>query len=309
MLLSPYSDTNTSLYTLPESSFTVAALHFALAYMYTGSLDTNRHFDLSVAMQIWRAAQYLDLNLLLIEVESRMTDMCHAFRGCCKSCRTRATRIFCFSYEPDVNSVKLQRPSRTVVLAHFGDVASREIGELSYTIQKDLVIDLCKATTPDSATDAVRIVCQIRRRLATETGAWVEHLRSMLIPLEERIRHFLRTSFAEMAISQSFCDLLDGIGFSYDTLEALFAMLVECLTEKTVAETYAALVGKVLLREQGIGMNVRACVEETRQSILRYIQNRWVNVRAMNGFTDLEKWCLKELSDGMVHCQDHTYAH
>lgn len=39
-------------------------------------------------------------------------------------------------------------------------------------------------------------------------------------------------------------------------------------------------------------------MEDARNGILKYIQRKWIGVRAAGGFDDLEPWCLKELSDG-----------
>ncbi|KAI3481021.1 hypothetical protein L1887_56795 [Cichorium endivia] len=38
-------------------------------------------------------------------------------------------------------------------------------------------------------------------------------------------------------------------------------------------------------------------VETARESIVRYLKKRWINVRALGGFNRLDKWCLKELAD------------
>ena len=300
LLLTPYSDTGSQLFSLPGPPFTPAALHFVLAYIYTGSLSLKRTFDLTVAMQIWRSAVYLNLEYLKDEVECRMADMCHGFSACCKSCRIRATKVFAFSHEPDVNSNKLRNLSRPIIVDYFGEICNRTIGELSYDVQKELVVDLCSSTTAMSAARTMKAICQIRQNIETERATWADHLRSMLLPLEDRIRYLLKTYLGEIAVSQSFLDLLEGVGFSSDVLEHLFSMLVEGLTEKTAARTYEALVGRVLLREDGIRIDARAKVEDARQSILGYLKKRLMDVRSNDGFDNLDQWCLKELSDGML---------
>ena len=299
MLLTPYLDNETDLFTLPSPPFTPAAFHFVLAYIYTGSLTLNRTFDLAVAMQIWRAAQYLNLELLREELECRLTDMCHEFRGCCKACRVRAIRVFTFSHDPDVNSTKLQHLSRPIVLNHFGELWDKEIGQLPYSVQNDLVTDVCKSITATSAAEALKAMCQIRQRLSTNKAPWADHVRSMLVPLDDRFHHILRTAFDEVAVSQSLIDLVEGIGFSMDVLEVFLGILMECLSETSVAQTYQVLVGKIMLREDGIRMDARIRLEDARQKIIKYLKKRWINVRINGGFENLEKWCLKELSDGM----------
>lgn len=299
MILSPYSDADSDLFILPSPPFTPASLHFILAYLYTGSFSLNRTFDLTVAMDIWRCATYLSHDFLQEEVQCRMIDMCHGFRACCKSCRSRALRLYVFSISPEVNSKSLQAQSRPIVLQHFGELWEKEIGELPYETQKDLLVEKCSQTTALNAASAMKGIMQARTRLAVERNApWADHVRSMLIPLEDRIKHFLKTNFAEMAVSPPFIELVEGIGFSNDVLERLLALLVESLMEKNATHVYEILVGKLLLREEGIAMDARARLEDARQDILKYIKSRWIGIKALNGFERLENWCLKELSDG-----------
>lgn len=54
----------------------------------------------------------------------------------------------------------------------------------------------------------------------------------------------------------------------------------------------------VLLREDGIPMDARIYVEDCRQSIIKYLKNRWLSTRSMDGFADLDSWALKEIADG-----------
>jgi len=298
MLLSPYSDSDSALFVLPSPPFSPAALHFTLGYIYTGSLFLNRSFDLAVGMDIWRASQYLSMDLLRDELECRFSDMCHDYKGCCKVCRQRAVRLFAFSQQPDVHSKSIQDRSRPVVLNHFGEVWNQEVGELGYSVQKDLIVDLCARTSAAVAADIWKGICQIRTRIATERAPWAEHLRSMLSPLEDRIKHLVRKNFAEIAISKPFVDLLEGVGFSNDILESLLGMLVQSLSEKNAPTAYENLVGKVLLREEGITMDARVRTEDARQAIIAYIKKRWASIRINDGFEPLENWSLKELSDG-----------
>lgn len=301
IFLSRYSDSDAGVYTLPSPPFTPASLHFTLAYIYTGSLSINRTFDLATAMQTWRAAQYLSMDLLKEELECRMKDMCHAFKGCCKVCRTRSTRLFAFAAEPDVNSTKLQAASRPTLITHFGEVWGREVGELPYSVQKEIIVDLCSSTTASNAAHSLAGLWQVRERVGRERAAWADHLRSMLLPLEDRLRYLLRTQFADVAQSRPFVDLLEGVGFSSDVLERLLKMLLDSLVEKSAATTYEVLVGKVLLREEGIGVDARVRVEDARQGVLQYLKRRWMGVRSINGFSKLENWALKEISDGKPH--------
>ena len=298
ILLSPYSDAGAEVYSLPYPPFTPASLHFTLAYIYSGSLQLNRTFDLSTGMQIWRAATYLNMDLLKMEVECRIADMCHSFRGCCRTCRMRSARVLSFSVEPDVSCAALMKPSKHVILSHFGETWGKEVGELPYEVQKNLIVELCQRTTASDAVTATKGISAIRTRLADLRTPWTDHIRSMLTPLEDRIRHFLLVDFSGVASSADFLALLDGIGFSNDLLESILQMMASCQNERMVAKNYEVLVGKVLLREEGMTMDAKARVEETQKVLLAYIKKRWINIRSSGGFEKLENWCLKELSDG-----------
>jgi hypothetical protein len=301
ILLSPYLDADSTLFTLPSPPFTPTALHFTLAYLYTGSFSAlTRTFDLAVAMDLWKCALYLGHDVMHREIEARIEDMCHNFRACCKTCRHRCTRIFVFASEPDVNAKSLQQNARAVVLDRFDETwPTKEIGTLPYEVQKELLVEKCARTGPSNAAGVMKGIIQIRSRLASERGArWADHVRSMIIPLEDRIKHILKHTFDEVAASKSFIELIEGIGFSNDVLEMLLSLTIQSVTEKTAASIYELLVGKLLLREEGITMDARARLEDARQALLQYIKARWVGIRLQNGFERLENWCLKELSDG-----------
>lgn len=275
------------------------SLHYILTYIYTGTLSLNtRLMDLSIAMDVWRGAQYLGMDILLNDVEARMSDMCHSYKGCDRACRRRSARVFAFALASDVNSTKLQALSRPVVINHFGDAWDEEIGQLSYDQQKSLLTDLCTRTTAETATSAFTGICRLRSRLANERQPWADHIRAMLLPLQDRVTYIIRTNLSELVISPAFVALIDGVGFAYDVLEKLLELVVVSLTESTAPATYEVLVGKVLLREDGLHVDARARVEDARKAIIEYLRKRWINARSANAFNALENWCLKELSDG-----------
>lgn len=308
LFLSPFSDSNSSLVTLPSPPFTPASLHFVLAYLYTGSFSLNRTFGLAAAMDVYRCATYLNHDLLQAEVQCRMVDMCHSFRACCKSCRMRSVRTYVFAVLPDVNAKELEAKAMEVVLEQFGEVWGEEIGCLPYDKQKELLVEKCSRTSALNAAAAMKGIMRIRTRLAGErSAAWADHVKSMLMPLEDRVKHFLKHNFAEMASSQTYIDLVEGIGFSNDVLERLLALLVEVLTEYNAASVYEVLVGRLLLREEGVAMDARVRLEDTRQSILKYIKSHWLGIKGQNGFQTLEDWCLKELSDGMPFLRCNSF--
>lgn len=49
-------------------------------------------------------------------------------------------------------------------------------------------------------------------------------------------------------------------------------------------------------------MDARVLVEESKNSVLKFIKSRWLGIRASRSFDRLESWCLTELSDGESSC-------
>lgn len=299
LLLDPYADSQKRIFSLPSPPFTPASLHFALGYLYTGTLSfSNRTFDLSTAMQIWRSAQYLGLDQLRDEAEVRIMRMCHNFKDVCSSCVTRIGRVYCFSLAPDVESKRLQELTSKPTVEAFGEIWCKDIGELDYERQTKLVELVCTGIDPNTTVDVIRNSKRLRERIGNERTQWADHLLSMLDPIDSRVATVLRKKFPAVVTSKAFQALLEGVGFSNDVLERLLTILTDNLAEDTAAETYQVLVGQVLLRDEGIPMDARARVEDARAAIIKYLKTKWVGVKAYNGFEPLDNWALKELSDG-----------
>jgi hypothetical protein len=293
-MLSSFADSESRLLTLPSPPFTPASLHFVLGYIYCGTLEfSNRKFDLSTAMQIWRSAQFLGLDLLRNEVESRMEEMCRSREG-----NLRAPRILHFALSPDVRAYKLAKISRSIIASSVGETWGKDVGELDYDAQKQIVEDVCSGITPASVVSTLRASRAVSIRITQEKAPWADHLRSMLEPIEAKIRLTLGSDLTTVIVSNDFVNLIDGIGFSNDILDAVLSLLVQSLTERNAANAYQVLVGQVLLRDEGLTDNVRRIVEEARQGILRYLRSKWVGVQNYNAFEPLQDWALKEISDG-----------
>ncbi|KAG0139972.1 hypothetical protein CROQUDRAFT_100770 [Cronartium quercuum f. sp. fusiforme G11] len=298
LLLDPYADSNKRTFTLASPPFTPASLHFSLGYLYCGTLDfSNRTFDLSTAMQIWRSAQYLGLELLKEEVEAKISDMCHNFKDNCKMCISRIGRVYAFALALDVNSKRLERLAEPYVIESFGSIWNKAIGQLHYEAQTRIVDLVCSSIDPNTIIDAIRSSKRLKERLANERSDWSDHLLSMLEPIDEQIALVLQKKFPAVVTSKGFLNLLVGVGFSNDVLERALIVLVNQLSVETAAETYQVLVGQVLLREDGLPMDARVIVEDAKAGVLKYLKSRWMNVRSHNGFDPLENWALKEISD------------
>ncbi|MBW0497728.1 hypothetical protein O181_037443 [Austropuccinia psidii MF-1] len=298
VLLDPYADAQNRTFTLASPPFTPASLHFSLGYLYCGTLDfSNRNFDLSTALQIWRSAQYLGLDLLREEVEAKISDMCHNFKDICKACISRIGRVYAFALAPDVASKRLEKAAEPSVVKHFSLIWNQAIGQLHYEAQARLV-DLVRMTIdPNTVIDAIRGSKRLKDRLADERSDWSDHLLSMLEPIDETVGLILQQKFPAVVTSKGFLDLLVGFGFSNDILEKALVIMVEKLTQETAAETYQVLAGQVLLREDGLPMDARVIVEDARMGVLKYLKSHWTGVRQLNGFDPLENWALKEISD------------
>lgn len=306
MLLSSYADAGSQVLRLPSPPFTPASLHFTLGFLYTGTLFfSNRTFDLATAFALWRAGAYLQIATLQALVTALIDrEFCHAFACAppCRKCLKRVPRALAFAASPDVGEPALLEPAIAAVSGpHFGMYWAKEVGNLDPLLQ-DRIVDAISARMADDPTLVVSVLRQLSivgQRIDTERSSrWVESIRLMAETVENRLMPLLHTHFERIVQSCAWSDLLDGVGSLGDVLEKSLVMLVDGLSEARAAQLYQVLVGQVLLREQGFEVaHYRHVVETARESIVRYLKKRWINVRALGGFNRLDKWCLKELAD------------
>lgn len=306
MLLSSYADAGSQVLRLPSPPFTPASLHFTLGFLYTGTLFfSNRTFDLATAFALWRAGAYLQIATLQALVTALIDrEFCHAFACAppCRKCLKRVPRALAFAASPDVGEPALLEPAIAAVSGpHFGMYWAKEVGNLDPLLQ-DRIVDAISARMADDPRLVVSVLRQLSivgQRIDTERSSrWVESIRLMAETVENRLMPLLHTHFERIVQSCAWSDLLDGVGSLGDVLEKSLVMLVDGLSEARAAQLYQVLVGQVLLREQGFEVaHYRHVVETARESIVRYLKKRWINVRALGGFNRLDKWCLKELAD------------
>lgn len=295
ILLGSYSDQDHRILTLPSPPFTPAALHFTLGYLYCGTLDfSQRTFDLSTAFSVWLSAVYLSIDALKTEIEARMEDMCFGPRPD----PLRCARLYQWTLLPNVCCPILQQRAKGIVLDRFGEAWRIEIGSASQETQQLLVTEKCLSLTTDNVIDALKGVMMIRSKLDTISQAWAGHVLAMLQPVEARIAKMLSNDTTAVVTSSAFIDLIEGRGFSADVLERALHLLSTGLEERSAALAYQAVVGHVLLREDGIQVDARVKVEDCRQDIIKYLKARWVGTKATAGFNDLDSWALKEIADG-----------
>lgn len=250
LLLGNYGDSNRTEFVLPSPPFTPASTVFCLGYIYSGTLDFgDRSFDLNTAFDLWRCGTYLSMEDLQLQTEEKILEMLNL---------KRSARIYQFALSPDVNSTRLSRLTEPYLIGHFGEVWScSQIGNLDFSSQRKLVADVCKTIIPSTVTSIGKSAFSLRKKLELERAPWAGHILSMVEAIEDRLRDVMSRNLSEIVVSTGFVDLIDGVGFSTDVLEWLLELAVGGLTEGKAPEAYQALVGSVLLREEGITMDVR----------------------------------------------------
>ncbi|GAA5997719.1 uncharacterized protein JCM10292_006766 [Rhodotorula paludigena] len=291
LLLGEFRDSSAHTVTLPSPPFTAASLTFILGYIYSGTLDFSpRKFDLATTFEIWRGAAFLAMDGLQSDIEDRILDMLTP---------QRAARILDFAHSPDVSSERLIAAAAPLVAEHFHEAwcATPHVGNLPYEAQKALVRRVCDAVSPAKLAHVATRLSKARRRLEPERAPWAEHVRSMLDAVEETLVRVLGRDLPGVVASDGFVDLINGVGFSCDVLEWLLSLVVKGLTEASAPRAYQALVGTVLLREEGIFADARVLVDDARAGVLGYIKRKWLNIRDAGGFSGVDAWCLQELAD------------
>lgn len=326
---------------LPTPPFTPAALHFCLGYMYAGHLDfSNRSFDLSTAFAIYRAAEYLQLETLVQEIEARIVhDFCHGLdvaKCKCRRCPLRAARVWRFAAEPDIGAIQLREQARWYVIKTWGQSWGREIGMMETQEKADHVKDLCSNISPNTVVGALRSIQAVRARMdnamrtrGRDAAVWVDSLAAMVDQVEQHLRKILSTQSDQVAQSAELWTLLSGKGFDGDVLETFMGVVVasvstaqSCVDAPRVYQVTCSvyLLGASLIRCQSLVSSIllkvdpitqgpvlmprsqaRQEVDTAREGVLSHIRKRWMQIRDAGGFNDLEHWVLKEISDGTCH--------
>lgn len=306
LLLSPYADQTSTTLRLPSPPFTPAALHFALGFLYTGTLFfSNRTFDLATAFQLWRAGAYLQVETLQNLVASLIAnDFCHGFRCWppCKTCVKRVPRTLAFACAPDVVDAYLKTLAIDAVSGlSFGIYWSKDVGNLDQTTRASIVSNIKSRIDqhPGHIVSALRQLSIVGTRIDMERSSrWVDSLRLMCESVESHIAAKLGADLEVLIKTEEWMELVEGVGFNNDVLERALIILVDGLNERRAASIYQTLVGQVLLREEGLpSESIREILEEARGGIIRYLKRRWVSARALAAFNMLERWALKELAD------------
>jgi hypothetical protein len=314
--------TSTTDIELPMTPFTPAALHFCLGWIYAGHLDfSNRSFDLATAFQIYKSADYLGLDALTAEVEARLVHhFCHGLEWSkchCRKCLSRIPRVWSFACEPTVGSLEIQRRARRFILTGWAECWNREVGQASPENRDDLVSDVVNVLSPNNVIVAFRGIQRVRTRMENgirakgrEAGPWVDALAGMVDAVEVRSREILATQFSTVCDSADLWDLLQGKGFSDDLLELVLQEIVDVAGRPAsyaqAPAIYQAIVSSILLKANPDTLETvlpqrsapRDRVEKAKEGVLAHIRRRWMQIKEEAGFSGLETWALKEISDG-----------
>jgi len=251
LLLGDFADSHLDRFTLPSPPFSPASLVFVLGYMYSGTLDfSNRTFNLDTVFETWRCAAFLSMSTLQDELEGRIVAMVTP---------RRAPRIYQFAHSPDVNNNLLAKAALPLIVDHFEEMwATPYIGTLDFEPQMELVTKVRTLVTPVTVAKFSRQTRKLRNKIEFEKAGWARNVESMLEAVEKKLVSVIANRLPEIVASPGFIDLVDGVGFSSDVLEWLLLQVFnkDELQEKNAPMAYQALVGSVLLREEGIMIDV-----------------------------------------------------
>ncbi|KAI1785245.1 hypothetical protein LXA43DRAFT_1117799 [Ganoderma leucocontextum] len=317
---------------LPSPPFTPASLHFALGFIYTGTLVfSHRTYDLETAFHIMRSATYLALDTLYEEVQARivqemMHGLFHAFLefseyeaitggkwgtgGCrCRQCARRAPRVLEFSILDDVKNSHLERGARRALVGLFGEGwCTSEFAALPQKTRDALLKGLGKRTTPMNVFPLLAASQAAFKRLDTIIDTWSDTVREMVNSARKTIDDVVCSQALECFEQSEWIEIMEADGTRFDDgekVEMLLESLRRGLNEKNAPMAYQVLVDSVLLRPHpsdpeaallSSTSRVRVQAEQARMDIVRYIRRRWLTIKQDDGFAGLEGWAAKELA-------------
>ncbi|TIC21083.1 hypothetical protein E3Q13_00018 [Wallemia mellicola] len=293
--------------TLHQPPFTPASLHFALGYIYSGTVAfSNRTLDLSTAFEVYEAAEYLDLTPLKAQIVGKISEMVNYFDFPFTANRQllikRIPRILEFTLRPTINEPELEASVFELCVKGFGDIWGKDIAELPYPTRKQLVSSVNLGISSHTLIPALKAVIAIQNRLKNEMrfAKWVNELTNMVNAVDKHIRRCLDANLGEVLDSDKFWDLVDGVGFSNDAFEKLLEMIIESLNDENCIFSYQSFTSKILRNENEnrvLTPSMREWCDEIRKKIVKSVRSRWMNVKSLGLFEKLEKWCLQELSE------------
>ncbi|WVQ68951.1 uncharacterized protein L199_007160 [Kwoniella botswanensis] len=317
--------TGTSDIHLPTPPFTPASLHFCLGYIYAGHLDfSNRTFDLTTSFAIHRAAAYLQLDSLVAEIESRIVhDFAHGldWDTCrCKKCLVRIPRIWKFAISPDVagTAITLEHRAKVYLTRSWTEswISSKEIGLCDLTERDMLVKSVQESVHPQNVISNFQAMNNIRNKLnnalRTRIGGkrdWISNVEEMVNEVESKGLRMLLDHFPAVVGGREFSELVNDTSFNLDTLEYVLDKVTERVGSgegyREAPAIYQSLVtfstsknenGNSLQPRNTPGSRSQTILRNTKSKILSHINRRWMQIRDVDGFRNIEPSILREIS-------------
>jgi len=226
--------------TLPSPPFTPASLHFALGYMYTGTLVfSHRTYDLDTAFHIMKSATFLSIQSLYDEIQARvvqemMHGLYHAFLefseyeritggkwgsgGCrCRQCARRAPRVLEFAIADDVKNQHLERGARRALVGIYGEGwCTSEFSKLPDKIKLQLVKGLAKRTTPINIFPLLFATHQALRKLSNLSDLWSDGVKELVLSARKTIDEVLCNQADECFEQPEWVEFMAGDGARFD---------------------------------------------------------------------------------------------
>ena len=226
--------------TLPSPPFTPASLHFALGYIYTGTLVfSHRTYDLDTAFHIMKSATFLSIQSLYDEIQARivqemMHGLYHAFLefseyeritggkwgsgGCrCRQCARRAPRVLEFAIAEDVKNQHLERGARRALVGIYGEGwCTSEFSKLPDKIKLQLVKGLAKRTTPINLFSLLFATHQALKKLSNLSDLWSDGVKELVISARKTIDEVLCNQADECFEQPEWVEFMAGDGARFD---------------------------------------------------------------------------------------------
>ncbi|KAG8859862.1 hypothetical protein FRB91_006288 [Serendipita sp. 411] len=316
---------------LPSTAFTPASLHWALGFMYSGTLSfSHRTFDLDTAFAIYRSAQYLLIVSMRLEVEAYVVEemlhgLFHAYLtlaeyekitagkwgvgGCrCRQCQRRVPRVLEFSQAPDIGNKTLDRGAMRGLVGMFGEGwCTSEFAALSTKTRALVLNGLKKRTTPQNIFPLLFASEAALARLEGINDAWQDSIHDLVSRAQKTIDEVMCDQSDACFEQQEWLEIMDSDGTQFQDLDRvswIMSSVLRGLSDTNAPRVYQTLVSSVLLRPNPSDASttilptnspVRARVEETRMEIIRWLRKHWMNVKLAGGFDSLQTWSLTEI--------------
>lgn len=316
---------------LPSTAFTPASLHWALGFMYAGTLNfSHRTFDLDTAFAIYRSAQYLIMATMRVEIEAYIIEemlhgLFHAYLtlaeyekitagkwgvgGCrCRQCQRRVPRVLEFAQSPDIGNKTLDRGAMRGLVGMFGEGwCISEFAALSTKTRALVLNGLKKRTTPQNIFPLLFASEAALAKLDVINDSWRDSVLDLVTRAQKNIDEVL-CDFSEKCFEQQeWLEIMDSDGTQFqdmDKVDWIMRSVGRGLKDTNAPTVYQTLVSSILLRPHPTNTSatllpnnspVRLRVEETRMEVIRWLKKHWINVRMVGGFDHLQTWSLTEI--------------